>query len=177
MCGVPYHAVDSYLNRLVSKGYKVAICEQVEDPKLAKGMVKREVVRIVTPGTNLNVQSLEESKNNYLMCIVYVGDKYGISIADVTTGDYYVTEADTMRKLQDEMAKFMPTEIICNEAFLMSGMDIDDLKNRLGVTIYSLEPWYFDDEKCIDCLKPDGLGTCGLRYRNYCIRCIAAVSI
>lgn len=153
MCGVPYHAVDSYLNRLVSKGYKVAICEQVEDPKLAKGMVKREVVRIVTPGTNLNVQSLEESKNNYLMCIVYVGDKYGISIADVTTGDYYVTEADTMRKLQDEMAKFMPTEIICNEAFLMSGMDIDDLKNRLGVTIYSLEPWYFDDEKCIDCLK------------------------
>ena len=67
MCGVPFHAVDSYLNKLVSRGYKVAICEQLEDPKLAKGIVKRDVTRIVTPGTNLNMQSLEETKNNYLM--------------------------------------------------------------------------------------------------------------
>ena len=72
MCGVPYHAVEGYLNRLVAKGYKVAICEQVEDPKQAKGIVKREVVRIVTPGTNLNVQALDETKNNYIMCIVYI---------------------------------------------------------------------------------------------------------
>ncbi|MDD3413998.1 MAG: DNA mismatch repair protein MutS [Lachnospiraceae bacterium] len=153
MCGVPYHAVDSYLNRLVSKGYKVAICEQVEDPKLAKGIVKREVVRIVTPGTNLNLQSLEESKNNYLMSIVYVADKFGISIADVTTGDYFVTEVDEQRKLFDELSKFMPTEIICNEAFLMCGIDISDLKNRLGITVYSLESWYFDDARCMDCIK------------------------
>ena len=69
MCGVPYHAVEGYLNRLVSKGYKVAICEQVEDPKFAKGLVKREVVRIVTPGTNLNKQSMDETRNNYLMSI------------------------------------------------------------------------------------------------------------
>ena len=73
MCGVPYHAVDGYLNRLVAKGYKVAICEQVEDPKLAKGLVKREVIRIVTPGTNMSTQALDESKNNYIMCIVYTG--------------------------------------------------------------------------------------------------------
>ena len=82
MCGVPYHAVESYLDRLVSKGYKVAICEQMEDPKLAKGLVKRDVVRIVTPGTNLDVQALEESKNNYLMCVAYFTGKTGLSIAD-----------------------------------------------------------------------------------------------
>ena len=79
MCGVPFHAAETYINRLVQRGYKVAICEQVEDPKLAKGMVKREVVRIVTPGTNTNMQSLDETKNNYLMCLVYAGDKYGIA--------------------------------------------------------------------------------------------------
>ena len=90
MCGVPYHAVDSYLTRLVSRGYKVAVCEQVEDPKLAKGLVKREVVRIVTPGTNLDTCALDESKNNYIMSIVYVDSRYGISAADVTTGDYFV---------------------------------------------------------------------------------------
>ena len=88
MCGVPYHAVEGYLNRLVSKGYKVAICEQVEDPKTAKGLVARDVVRIVTPGTNLN--TADETKNNYLMCIVYLSDRYGISTADITTGDYFV---------------------------------------------------------------------------------------
>ena len=86
MCGVPYHAVDSYLNKLVSKGYKVAICEQMEDPKLAKGLVKREVIRIVTPGTNLSMQALDETKNNYLMCIVYIDDCFGISAADISTG-------------------------------------------------------------------------------------------
>src|SRR5574344_1716740 len=84
MCGIPYHAVDTYLSRLVSKGYKVAICEQVEDPKTAKGLVKREVVRIVTPGTNLNTQSLDETKNNYLMCIIYTTNAYGVSIVDIT---------------------------------------------------------------------------------------------
>ena len=72
MCGVPFHAADGYINRLVKKGYKVAICEQVEDPKLAKGIVKREVIRVVTPGTNIDMQSLDEAKNNYLMCIVYI---------------------------------------------------------------------------------------------------------
>ena len=88
MCGIPYHAVEGYLNRLVANGHKVAICEQVEDPKLAKGIVKREVIRVVTPGTNMDIQALDESKNNYIMCIVYLADKYGISLADVSTGDY-----------------------------------------------------------------------------------------
>lgn len=152
MCGVPHHAVEGYLTKLVAKGYKVAICEQVEDPKLAKGIVKREVLRIVTPGTNLNTQALDETRNNYLMCIVYMADKYGISISDITTGDYFVTELDSARKLMDEITKFSPKEIICNHSFYVSGMDIDDLKNRLGITVYSLESWYFDDDLCKRCL-------------------------
>lgn len=165
MCGVPYHAVDGYLNRLVSKGYKVAICEQLEDPKQAKGIVKRDVVRIVTPGTNLDTQALDETKNNYIMCIVYIADRYGLSVADVTTGEYLVTELDSSNKLMDELSKFMPSEIICNESFYMSGMNLDDLKNRLGITIYSLDSWYFDDALCRRTLQEhfkvktlDGLG-------------------
>ena len=148
MCGVPYHAVEGYLNRLVSKGYKVAICEQVEDPKTAKGIVKREVVRIVTPGTNLDTQALDESRNNYIMCIVYIADRYGVSVADITTGDYFLTEFTDSGKLMDEICRFAPSEIICNEAFYMSGMDLDGMKDRLGITIYSLDAWYFDDAVC-----------------------------
>ena len=148
MCGVPYHAVESYLNKLVSKGYKVAICEQLEDPKTAKGIVKRDVVRIVTPGTNLDTQALDESKNNYIMCIVYIADRYGVSVADITTGDYFVTEIEDSAKLMDEIYRFSPSEIICNEAFYMSGMDLDGMKDRLGITIYSLDSWYFDDAVC-----------------------------
>lgn len=153
MCGVPYHAVEGYLNRLVSKGYKVAICEQMEDPALAKGLVKREVIRIVTPGTNLDTQALDETRNNYILCVAYIADRYGISVADVTTGDYFMTELDSSEKLFDEIYKFMPSELICNEAFYMSGMDLDDLKDRLGIAIYSLDSWYFDDEGCQRALR------------------------
>lgn len=148
MCGIPYHAVDSYLNKLVSKGYKVAICEQVEDPKLAKGLVKREVIRVVTPGTNLSTQALDETKNNYLMCIVCMADRYGVAATDITTGDYMVTEVETDRKLLDEVTKFSPKEIICNQSLTVSGIDLEDWRNRLGITIYALEDWYFDDELC-----------------------------
>lgn len=153
MCGVPYHAVDSYLNKLVSKGYKVAICEQVEDPKTAKGIVKREVIRIVTPGTNLNVQAMDDTKNNYLICVSYFPGRIGMSVADVTTGDYYLTELEDIRKLQDEINKYAPSELICNEQFFVSGYDIDDLKNRLNVSVYSLAPHYFDEESCKKLLK------------------------
>lgn len=153
MCGVPYHSVEGYLNRLVQKGYKVAICEQVEDPKLAKGIVKREVVRIVTPGTNLNVQALDETKNNYIMCIVYIGEQFGVSIADVTTGDYFVTEITQEKKLMDEIAKFSPSEIICNESLFVSGLPMEELKNRYGITVYALDNWYFDDDLCSKILK------------------------
>ena len=148
MCGVPFHSAEGYITRLVSKGYKVAICEQVEDPKLAKGLVKREVVRIVTPGTNCNLEALDESKNNYLMGVVAMDDLFGISVVDVTTGEYRLTEVDTLGKLLDEINKFMPSELICNESFYISGVDIEDLKERLGISVSSLAPHYFDEECC-----------------------------
>ena len=165
MCGIPFHAAETYINRLIERGHKVAICEQVEDPKLAKGLVKRAVIRIVTPGTTLDAQALDETKNNYLMSIVSIEDHFGCAIADVTTGDCFLTEVDKPQKLLDEINKFVPAEIICNDAFNMSGIDTDDLKNRLGICIFSLDSWYFDDESCKRVLKDpfhvntlDGLG-------------------
>ncbi len=165
MCGVPYHAVESYLNKLVQKGYKVAIAEQMEDPKTAKGLVKREVIRVVTPGTITNSQALEESKNNYLMGIVYMDGVFGLSAADISTGDYLVTEVKEERTLLDEIFKFSPSEIICNEAFYMSGIDLEDLKNRLHVVVTALENRFFSDDSCRRLLREhfhvnhlDGLG-------------------
>ncbi|MBS5284066.1 MAG: DNA mismatch repair protein MutS [Clostridiales bacterium] len=153
MCGVPFHAADSYLYRLVQKGYKVAIAEQVEDPKLAKGLVKREVIRVVTPGTITSAQVLDETKNNYLMGIVYVDGKYGISTADISTGDFLVTEVATDRELFDEINKFSPSEIICNNAFYMSGVDLEELKSRYQVAVSALDSHFFGDESCRKVLK------------------------
>ena len=145
MCGVPFHAVDSYLNRMVSKGYKVAICEQVEDPKFAKGLVKREITRIVTPGTNTDVSAMDETKNNFIMCVYYGLRKIGISVADVTTGDYYLSEAENNKQLYDEICRYMPSEIIANDFFYSCGLDIVDMKSRLGITMFTLEERFFDE--------------------------------
>lgn len=179
MCGVPYHAVDSYLYKLVQKGYKVAIAEQMEDPKLAKGLVKREVIRVVTPGTITSSQALDETKNNYLMGIVYIGDTYGISTCDMTTGDYLVTEVEGERNLLDEIHKFAPSEIICNEAFYMSSIDLDDLKNRYHVAISSLDGHYFSDDVCRRVLKEHfHVGTLdGLGLADYDVGVIAAGAV
>src|SRR5699024_5492105 len=165
MCGVPFHAAETYIKRLIEKGYKVAICEQVEDPKKAKGLVKREVIRVVTPGTTLDAASLDESKNNYLMTSGSVEDHSGSAITDSTTGDCFLTEVDRPSRLLDEINKFVPAEIICNDAFFMSGIDTDDLKDRLGICIFPLDAWYFDDSLCQRTLNDhfhvntlDGLG-------------------
>lgn len=176
MCGVPYHAVDTYLNRLIEKGYKVAICEQVEDPKLAKGMVKREVTRIVTPGTNLNIQSLEESRNNYLMSIAYFPGRIGVSAADISTGDYYVTELEDNNKLLDEISKYAPSEIICNDAFLLSGLSIEDMRNRLRIAVNALEAHYYDEDGAKKLLKKHFkvAGLTGLGIEDFPVGILAA---
>ena len=101
MCGVPFHAAEGYINRLVERGYKVAICEQVEDPKEAKGLVKREVTRVVTPGTNSFTTALDETKNNYLMGIVSTENSFGLSVVDVTTGEFYLTELENTGNVLD----------------------------------------------------------------------------
>lgn len=176
MCGVPYHAVDTYLNRLIEKGYKVAICEQVEDPKLAKGMVKREVTRIVTPGTNLNIQSLEESRNNFLMSIAYFPGRIGVSVADISTGDYYVTELEDNNKLLDEISKYAPSEIICNDAFLVSGISIEDMRNRLRIAVNALEAHYYDEDGAKKLLKKHFkvAGLTGLGIEDFPVGILAA---
>ena len=176
MCGVPFHAVDGYLNKLVSKGYKVAICEQVEDPKLAKGLVKRAVTRVVTPGTNLDTKALDESRNNYLMCVVYTTNAYGVSYVDVTTGDYYLAEFESENQLLDEIGKVVPSEIICNDPFLVSGIDFADLQARLGMVVSAIDAWYFDEDKCYDTLKHHfKVGSLnGLGLDGYSIGIIAA---
>ncbi len=153
MCGVPYHAADTYINRLVEKGYKVAICEQVEDPKQAKGLVKREVTKVVTPGTNFSAGALREDCNNYLMSIAYMGDSIGLAVADVTTGQFMVSEMSTDRELLDEINKFSPSEIICNEAFAISGIDLTDIRNRLSIAVSQLDAWYFDDDGAVKIIK------------------------
>ncbi|MEE3357739.1 MAG: DNA mismatch repair protein MutS [Lachnospiraceae bacterium] len=146
MCGVPFHAADSYINRLVNKGYKVAICEQLEDPKDAKGIVKRGVIRVVTPGTNIDAASLDETKNNYLMSVVFVSDRFGIAISDVSTGDFYVTEESSLRSFLNEMNKYKPTEIICNEAFQISGIDMDELRDHRHISVSVLDNYYFEED-------------------------------
>ena len=153
MCGVPYHAVDSYLSRLVRKGYKVAVCEQMEDPKLAKGLVKREIIRIVTPGTDISEMSLEEGKNHFLMGIVLENLLYGIATVDLTTGEFYVTEVAQESKVLDEITKFAPSEIICNEAVKGGKIDLEDLHFRLNVAVTVLDEWYSDRQTCERALK------------------------
>ncbi len=153
MCGVPHHAVDVYINKLVQKGYKVAIAEQMEDPRFVKGIVKREVIRIITPGTITSSQALDETKNNYLMCISYIDQIFGIAIVDVTTGEFLLTEVLEVNALCDEIYKFTPVEIICNHAFFVSGVNVDDLKNRVNFAISDLEDWYFEEDRCVKALK------------------------
>jgi len=153
MCGVPYHAADNYINRLVQKGYKVAIGEQMEDPKQAKGLVRREVIRVVTPGTITSTQALDETRNNYLMGIVYLGERIGIAAVDISTGDFTVTEVTSERTMVDEINKFAPSEIVCNNAFYMSGIDLEDLKDRYHITVSTLDSRFFQDETCRKVLR------------------------
>lgn len=145
MCGIPFHAADTYINQLVKKGYKVAIGEQVEDPKLAKGLVKREVIRIVTPGTNLSSESLEESKNNYLMCISYVGKNYGISVTDLSTGVFKTCQIQQAEKVVDEINKFQPSEVLY-QAGVEQVEEIHAVCERLQVSHTEAPDYYFNLE-------------------------------
>lgn len=153
MCGVPFHAYENYLNRLVEKGYKVAICEQTEDPKTAKGIVKREVIRVVTPGTKLSGNTLEEEKHNYIMCIFCENPKFGIAVCDVTTGEFLTTQVDSLSVLLDEITKFAPAEIICNEAFFICGVDLNQIREKIGALVNQIASYHFQEEECEQILK------------------------
>ena len=152
MCGVPFHAAELYISRLISKGYKVAICEQLENPKEAKGLVKRDVIRVVTPGTVIETNMLEEKKNNYIMGIVKKGLYYGVAICDISTGDFFATQIklseNNFEKLLDEYARYVPAEIVVNEAMGMSTKELEIMKDRNNTFVTVREDKIFsEDEK------------------------------
>ncbi|NLV35144.1 MAG: DNA mismatch repair protein MutS [Clostridiaceae bacterium] len=148
MCGVPYHAVDGYISRLISKGHKVAICEQVEDPALAKGIVKREVVRVVTPGTVTDSSMLDEKRNNYLVCVYAKGIMFGLAVVDISTGEFLTTRitwGNTVSKLFDEITKFDPSEVLINQSLYDLKDTMKQLESRFNAFISALEDQYFED--------------------------------
>lgn len=153
MCGIPFHAAEGYVARLASNGYKVAIAEQLEDPKLSKGLVKRGVIRVITPGTLTSEQALDESKNNFLMSIFYDSTGFGISSVDITTGEFLTTTCFNEKEVMDELSRFSPAEIVCNQAFMISGIDTDDVKNRFNLIITELNDEVYDDEKARSLLQ------------------------
>lgn len=149
MCGIPFHAAETYIARLIEKGYKVAICEQLEDPKQAKGIVKRDVIRVVTPGTVMESNLLEEKKNNYIMAIYKNGIYYGVAVCDLTTGDFKSTqikEQNNFATLMDEISRFSPAEIVVNLILYESSSEISKIRERFGVYISKLEDENFELE-------------------------------
>ena len=151
MCGVPFHAAELYISRLISKGYKVAICEQLENPKEAKGLVKRDVIRVVTPGTVIETNMLEEKKNNYIMGIVKKGLYYGVAICDISTGDFFATQIklseNNFEKLLDEYARYVPAEIVVNEAMGMSTKELEIMKDRNNTFVTVREDKIFSEDE------------------------------
>ena len=148
MCGIPFHAVDNYVSKLIEKGYKVAICEQLEDPKLTKGMVKRDVIRIITPGTVIESNMLDEKKNNYIMSVFKKGIYFGLAICDVSTGSFYSTkivENNNFATLLDEIAKYNPAELIVNSFLYNSTEEINEIRKRFNLYINN-----FDDKNFVD---------------------------
>lgn len=153
MCGIPYHAADTYIRRLVDNGHKVAICEQVEDPKLAKGLVERKVIKIVTPGTITNAENLEDGRNNYIMCISYSGSSFGIAVSDISTGKFLTTAVNEASSVIDEIYKFEPSEIIYQDSFEISGINLVTVKEKLGITMNPAPKHYFDYLSSVERLK------------------------
>ena len=149
MAGIPFHAAEAYISRLISKGYKVAICEQMEDPKEAKGIVKREVIRVVTPGTVIESNLLEEKKNNYIMSIYKTGIYYGIGVCDVSTGDFFATqicENNNFCKLLDEISRYSPSEVIVNKMMFETKSELNKIQERFKVFVSLEKEENFSDE-------------------------------
>ena len=144
MCGVPYHAAHTYIARLINKGYKVAICDQMEDPSQAKGIVKRDVTRVITPGTVIEPDMLDEKKNNYIMAIYCQKVYFGLAAADISTGEFYTTQitwGSSMKKLIDEVSRYKPSEIIVNHEFA----EKDEYKSFF-IDYLNIHPWVVGDD-------------------------------
>ena len=148
MCGIPFHAAEVYISRLIGKGYKVAICEQLEDPKFAKGIVKRDVIRVVTPGTVIESNMLDEKKNNYIMSIYKNGLFFGMAVCDISTGDFFATQINgnnNFARLLDEISRYSPAEIVVNEMMFASTEEKDKIRERFECYISREENKKFED--------------------------------
>jgi len=149
MCGVPFHAAENYISKLIEKGYKVAICEQLEDAKEAKGIVARDVIRVVTPGTVTESNMLDEKKNNYIMSIFKKGVYFGVAICDITTGEFFatkITETNNFALLLDEISKYNPAEIIVNKMLFDCKEELDEIKLRFNCYITNFDETLFKEE-------------------------------
>ena len=157
MCGIPHHAAETYIARLIAKGYKVAICEQLEDPKTTKGIVKRGVIKIVTPGTVVESNMLEERKNNYIMAIYKTGIYFGIAVSDISTGEFYasqIKETNNFALLLDEISRFAPSEIIINKMMADSTEELSKIKTRFPASyISNFKDEFFKDDAEITKLR------------------------
>ena len=148
MCGIPFHAAESYISRLIAKGYKVAICEQLEDPKQAKGIVKRDVIRVVTPGTVMEANLLDDRKNNYIMCVYKNGIYFGVTVCDITTGDFRTTEikeTNNFASLLDEISKYSPAELVVNSMLYECQEEVQKIRERFDIYMTKLEEGKFTD--------------------------------
>lgn len=149
MCGVPFHSYETYLAKLVAKGYKVAICEQMEDPALAKGLVKRDIIRVVTPGTVLESSMLDESRNNYICSVCVRGNTAGVCFADISTGELHATvlQDDLSEQLKNELSRFAPSEILVNSAVLDFQQLPAFIRNRLSASLELLGDEEYEESK------------------------------
>ena len=181
MCGVPFHSADSYIAKLVSRGYKVAICEQMEDPATVKGLVKRDVIRIITPGTVIESSMLEDGSNNYL-CSVYYGEKdLGVCFADISTGEFHITSLqgeDMENKLVNQLSTYSPKEIIINN----KALDLNSLQNfakRINASVEVLDDSVFDFESAssliIETLDKDEISSLSIGHSKSCVSALGAV--
>ena len=149
MCGIPFHAAENYIAKLIAKGYKVAICEQLEDAKEAKGIVKRDVIRVVTPGTLTGTNLLEENENNYIMGLFKKGIYFGLAVCDITTGDFYATqikEDNNFPLVLDEIARFLPAEIIMNSLMYESKEEIKAIHEKFDAYLSRTEDESYHEE-------------------------------
>ncbi|MCH9634177.1 MAG: DNA mismatch repair protein MutS [Chlamydiae bacterium] len=170
MSGIPHHALKNYLDRLLGAGLKVALAEQTEDPKKTKGLVKREVVRIITPGTLIDSNLLNSKAHNYLACLSQIGSRYGLALLDITTSDFRVLEHDDFKAILEELYRVQPAEIVVNEKFLIAHQaSLDEMKRSFHFSISTLPNWQFDSQAALDLLMKhfevlslDGFGLKGM---------------
>ena len=182
MCGVPFHSYDAYAAKLVAKGYKVAICEQLEDPKLAKGLVKRDIIRVITPGTVLESSMLDETKNNFIGSVCVDQDTAGICFADISTGELHATEIggeELAEKIENELSRYSPKEILINQNTLDMKQLADFIKQRLSASLELLDDVDYSRETCeplvLDQFRAKNIDVLDLSDKPAIVRAVGAL--